>query len=113
MGNCRDIFFFNMCDCNKKIVDLSSKSYLANTEASAPHCKFEDLLEYTNDIILFSGSINGLVGKLFNKGKFEEIEEVYKILKKNYKDCFYIEIQRHNDQNEKAFENFNLNLSKK
>ena len=97
----------------KKIVDLSSKSYLANTETSDPHCKFEDLLENTNDIILFSGSINGLVGKLFNKGKFEEIEEVYKILKKNFNDCFYIEIQRHNDQNEKAFENFNLNLSKK
>ena len=33
----------------KRIVDLSSKSYLSNTEASDPHCKFEDLLENTND----------------------------------------------------------------
>ena len=30
-------------------------------------------------VILLSGSINGLIGKLFNKGKFSEIEEIYKI----------------------------------
>ena len=50
---------------------------------------------------------------MFNKGKFSEIEEIYKSLKKSFKDNFYIEIQRHNDQNEKLFENYNLNLSKK
>ena len=97
----------------KRIVKLSSKSYLENNGTSDPHCKFEDLLTNSKDIILLSGSINGLIGKLFNKGKFDEIEEVYKIFKKNYKDCFYVEIQRHSDQNEKSFENYNLNLSKK
>ena len=67
----------------------------------------------TGDIILLSGSINRLIGKLFNKGKFSEIEEIYKSFKKVYQDNFYIEIQRHNDLNEKSFENYNLNLSKK
>ena len=97
----------------KKIVELSSKSYLDNNKALEPQCNFEELLKETKGIILFSGSINGLIGKLFNKGKFSEIEDIYKIAKKNYKDNFYIEIQRHSDQNEKAFESYNLSLSKK
>jgi DNA polymerase-3 subunit alpha len=78
-----------------------------------PQCKLEHLLEKPEGILLLSGSIKGLMGNLFNKGKFSEIEEIYKLIKKNYGDNFYIEIQRHNDQNEKSFENYNLNLSKK
>ena len=97
----------------KKIVQLSSKSYLNNKGKFEPLCEIEDLLEDHEGVILLSGSINGLIGKLFNKGKLSEIEEIYKIFSKNYKDNFYIEIQRHNDRNERSFENFNLNLSKK
>ena len=97
----------------KKIVELSSKSYLNSAETLDPQCKLEDLIDEPEGVILLSGSINGLIGKLFNKGKFAEIEEIYKLIKKNYGDNFYIEIQRHNDQNEKSFENYNLNLSKK
>ena len=97
----------------KKIIELSSKSYLNNSETLDPQCKLEHLLEKPEGILLLSGSIKGLMGNLFNKGKFSEIEEIYKLIKKNYGDNFYIEIQRHNDQNEKSFENYNLNLSKK
>ena len=57
---------------------------------------------------LFSGTIYGLFGQLFDKGKFTEISELYSKLKSCYQDKFYIEIQRHNDQNELAFEKFNL-----
>ena len=97
----------------KKIVKLSSKSYLDSAKTPDPQCKLEHLMDEPEGVVLLSGSINGLIGKLFNKGKFTEIEEIYKLIKKNYGDNFYIEIQRHNDQNEKSFENYNLNLSKK
>ncbi len=98
----------------KNIIKLSSKSYLNNDNNSEPHCSFNELLnENLNDVIVLTGSINGLFGKLFNKGKIENIEEIYNNLLKKYGDNFYIEIQRHEDQNEKAFEIFNLNLSKK
>jgi len=97
----------------KKIIELSSKSYLKNDSLNEPHCNFNDLLNDTDGIILLSGSINGLIGKLFNKAKFSEINQIYKNLKEKFKDNFYIEIQRHNDENEKSFESFNLNLSKK
>ena len=96
----------------KSIIELSSKSYLDNDNLSLPHCKIEDLLKIGNDIILFSGSIYGLIGKLFEKGKFTEIEEIYKLFQKNFSNDFYIEIQRHGDQNEKSFEKFNLKKSK-
>ena len=38
----------------ENMLHLSSKSYLTNNESADPNCKFEDLLENTNDIILFS-----------------------------------------------------------
>ncbi len=95
----------------QKIIELSSKSYLENDGISLNHCKFEELLNIGNEIIILSGSISGLIGKLFNKGKFVEIDKIYKLLKESYSDDFYIEIQRHDDQNEKPFEKFNLSKS--
>jgi|TARA_B100000929_G_scaffold180496_1_gene142914 DNA polymerase-3 subunit alpha len=97
----------------KRIIELSSKSYLDNNKLSDPFCEFESLLENPDGVILLSGSINGLIGKLFNKGKFSEIDEIYNKINKIYGNNFYVEIQRHNDQNEKSFENYNLSLSKK
>ena len=97
----------------KRIIDLSSTSYLKNNNLSDPHLDFDDLLVKSKGISLFSGTINGLFGQLFNKGKFSEIDELYLKLKSVYKERFYIEIQRHGDQNETAYEKFNLSLSLK
>ena len=58
----------------KKIIELSSKSYLENDNLSEPHCNFEELLKEENNIIVLSNGINGLLGKLFNKGKVENIK---------------------------------------
>ena len=97
----------------KKIIELSSRSYLENDETSDPHLDINFLLNLDNKgISIFSGTIFGLFGKLFDKGKFSEITELYKIFNKNFDDRFYLEIQRHNDQNELAFEKFNLGQSK-
>ena len=96
----------------KKIIELSSKSYLENDQTSDPHLNIDDLLEInTNGISIFSGTVSGLFGRLFDKGKFSQITNLYKLLNKNFHDRFYIEIQRHNDQNELGFEKFNLSQS--
>ena len=95
----------------KRIIELSSLSYLNNDDISDPHLKFDELLIKNNGVALFSGTINGFFGELFNKGKFSEIKELYNKLKSIYGDTFYIEIQRHNDLNEIAFEKFNLSVS--
>ena len=93
----------------KKIIELSSLSYLKNDELSEPHLDFNELLKKNNGVSLFSGTINGLFGQLFDKGKFSEIEDLYIKLKSNYSDRFYIEVQRHGDLNEASYEKFNLN----
>ena len=86
-------------------------SYLNNDGTSDPNLNFEELLENNEGVAIFSGTVNGLIGKLFNKGKISEIEKLYSKLKLKYGDKFYIEIQRHGDQNEISFEKFNLSQS--
>ena len=92
----------------KRLIELSSLSFLKNDKLSDPYLEFEELLKKNDGLSLFSGTIYGLFGQLFDKGKFTEISELYSKLKSCYQDKFYIEIQRHSDQNEFAFEKFNL-----
>ncbi len=95
----------------KNIIELSSLSYLENDELSDPHVDFELLLSNSKGVAIFSGTVFGLFGKLFDKGKFREIDELYNKIKNAFDDRFYLEIQRHNDQNETGFEKFNLKKS--
>ncbi len=95
----------------KRIIKLSSLSFLTNDELSDPHVDFNNLLENNEGVTIFSGTVFGLFGELFNKGKFSEIHDLYKKLKSTFGDRFYLEIQRHNDQNEIGFEKFNLKKS--
>ena len=61
----------------KNIIDLSSSSYLKNDELSDPHINFDDLLNNSDGVAVFSGTVFGLFGKLFDKGKFADIHELY------------------------------------
>ncbi len=100
-------------DGYKNIIKLSSKSYLENSEITEPHCQIHDLVNNSDGIIVLTGSIRCFFGSLFNKGLFNEIEELLIKLKEKFGDSIYIEIQRHDDINEKDFENFNLKISEK
>ena len=95
----------------KRIIKLSSFSFLNNNEFSEPHLEFNELLEDPNGVAIFSGTVFGLFGQLFDKGKFSEVHDLYNKLKTTFGDRFYVEIQRHNDQNEIGFERFNLKKS--
>ena len=97
----------------KNLIKLSSKSYLEIKDNDDPHCIIEDIENNHKGIILFSGSFEGLVGKLFFKNLTDDINIILKRLKKVFTDDFYIEIQRHNDDGEKLFEKFLLNISNK
>ncbi len=95
----------------KRIIKLSSLSYIDNDGMSDPYIEFDDLLNDTKGVSIFSGTFLGLFGKLFDKGQFNEINNLYIKLKSSFSDRFYLEIQRHNDQNESDFEKFNLKKS--
>ncbi len=96
----------------KNIVKLSSESYLNHKEFNEPFCELKDLVKYKEGLIITLGSINSLVGNFFKKDCHNEIKEIYFFLKQLLGNNFYIEIQRHNNFNEKNFEIFNLMISK-
>ena len=85
----------------KRIVELSSKSYLDNDAGTEPHCDISELYKNNNGVLILSGSIQNLFGKLFDKGRFAELHNIYQKISYNFIDRFYLEIQRHGDVNEK------------
>ena len=98
-------------DGYKRIIKLSSKSYLENNVLSEPHCDIAELYKNSKGVLILSGSIQGLFGKLFDKGRFSEIHKIYQKILSTFSDRFYLEIQRHGNQNEKIFEKYNLQKS--
>ena len=96
----------------KNLIKLSSKSFLEIKDNEEPHCKIDDIESNCDGLILLTGSFDGLLGKLFSKNLTDEIIALLKKLKKTFNDNFYLEIQRHNDEGEKLFEKFLLNVSK-
>ena len=97
----------------KRIIELSSRSFLENDNLLEPHLNIKELFINTDGMLLMSGTVYGLFGKLFEKGLFEEISKLYKVISDNFDDRFYLEIQRHGDLNESAFEKYNLKQSLK
>ena len=95
----------------KNLIKLSSKSYLDSDERTDPHCKIDELKNINDGLILLSGNHRGFFGKLFKLNKLKQIEEATKELKSIFKDKFYLEIQRHNEDGEENYENFIIKLS--
>ena len=95
----------------KNLIKLSSKSFLEIKENENPHCTVKDIIDSSEGLILLSGSLDGLIGKLFIKNLTDEVLEILKGFKKSFSDNFYLEIQRHNDDGEKNFEQFLLNTA--
>ena len=96
----------------KNLTKLSSISYLKNDGITEPSCNLEDLKENSEDLVLLTGNYKNFFGQLFYKNKLKDFEQIVNSLKKSFKDRLYIEIQRHNEHQEKNFENYLLNISK-
>ena len=96
----------------KNLVKLSSNSYLNHKNFDEPFCEFEELKRYKDGLVITLGGLNSLAGDFFKKDRLNEIKEIYIFLKDLLGNNFYLEIQRHDDLNEKNLEIYNLNLSK-
>ena len=95
----------------KNLSKLSSISYLESEEISEPYCKLEALYENSEGLVVLSGTIYDLFGKLFKLNKLEIIKNILKKLSKVFPNNFYIEIQRHLENDEKNFEDFLSSIS--
>ena len=96
----------------KNLTKLSSLSYLQNNGIEAPACTLEELIKNNDGIILLTGSYRDFFGKLFKSNKFKIFSEIISLLKKNFTNRIYLEIQRHNENDEKNFETYLLSNSK-
>ena len=96
----------------KNLTKLSSLSYLKNNATTDPSCNLQDLLDNNEGLIFLTGNHQNFFGKLFYKNKLKDLEKILNSLKKSFKDRLYVEIQRHNELQEKNFENYLLNISK-
>ncbi len=96
----------------KNLTKLSSLSYLNSNVTEDPVCEIDDLIKNNHDLILLTGNYRDFFGKLFQANKTKLFNELINLLKKNFDDRIYFEIQRHKENEEKNFENFILNNSK-
>ena len=96
----------------KNLTKLSSSSYLKSDAMKDPYCTLKDLVNNNQGLILLTGNYTNFFGQLFYKNKLKDFEQILSTLKDSFKDRLYIEIQRHNEFQEKNFENYLLNISK-
>ena len=96
----------------KNLTKLSSSSYLKNNENTDPSCSLNDFLDNNEGLILLTGNYTNFFGKLFYKNKLKDCEQILNSFKDVFNDRLYLEIQRHNELQEKNFENYLLYLSK-
>ena len=95
----------------KNLTKLSSLSYLNSKEKNEPSCELKEIINNNEDIILLTGGHRDFFGKLFSLNKIKDFNETIKLFKDIFKDRIYFEIQRHNENNEKNYENFILSQS--
>ena len=86
----------------KNLTKLSSSSYLKNNLTTEPSCSLKDLLENSEGLILLTGNYTNFFGKLFYKNKLKDFEQIINSIKNSFKNRLYIEIQRHNEFQEKT-----------
>ena len=96
----------------KNLTKLSSLSYLKKKEIADPSCELKDLIDNNKDLILLTGNHRDFFGKLFQANKLKNFEKIISLLKKSFLNRLYFEVQRHNENEEKNFENYILNNSK-
>ncbi len=95
----------------KNLTKISSSSYLKKDIFVDPFCNLDELKKNNEGLILLTGNYTNFFGKLFYKNKLKDFETILESLKNIFKDRLYIEIQRHNEFQEKNFENFLLKVS--
>ena len=96
----------------KTLTKLSSSSYLNTKDTEDPSCEIDELLVNNKDLILLTGNYRDFFGKLFQANKLKEFDMALNLFKKSFPERIYFEIQRHNENLEKNFENFLLKKSK-
>ncbi len=85
--------------------------YTMQEKTGTPHLTFEELLLYTDGLILLTGGAEGILARPLIEGKPEYAKELADQLKTAFLDRVYIEVQRHGTELETQTEDGFLNIA--
>ncbi len=101
---------------NKKgyenLVKMVSKSYLENSLSSEPFISLDNLFKHKDGLICLSGGIFGISTKNFIDNKVLS-DELIDIFVREFKNDYFLEIQRINNESSSSLENYLLDKSLK
>ena len=95
----------------KNLMRVASRAYLEPEQGDLPHVSLSSLKEDAEDLIALSGGPAGGIDRAFATGNAELALRRAKILETIFADKFYIELQRHNLQQERDIEPLLLDLA--
>tara|TARA_B100000700_G_scaffold331748_1_gene467941 strand:+ start:17904 stop:21374 length:3471 start_codon:yes stop_codon:yes gene_type:complete len=94
------------------MMSLSSIAYLETPENEIPQVSLDDINDHSEGIIAFSGGTDGPIGNLLRSNELASAKELLANLNDIYKDRFYIEIMRHETQDQVETEPEFLSLAR-
>ena len=95
----------------KNLCKIISAAYIKEGDAQEVCASYETLKTYAKDIICLNGGVKGAIGQALLHGQKDKAEEEAKLLMSIFKDAFYIELQRHNLQEEDQIEDGLIDLA--
>ena len=93
------------------LMKLMSRAYLHSDADADPAIALKDLLEHNEGLIVLTGGANGPIARLVLAGEEEAAKQLTSALKEVFQDRLYVEISRHNEQEELQCEPFLLDLA--
>ncbi len=93
------------------LVRLVSRSFMATSGAEGPHIKLSDLQEFAAGLIVLSGGPDGPIDRLVAGGQEDAARRRLEYLAAIFDDRLYVEIQRHNLEEERTVEGILLDLA--
>jgi DNA polymerase III subunit alpha len=93
------------------LIKLASKTFLGPEPAEPPHVKIDDLEEHHGGLIVLTGGPEGPVDQALRDGQSDLARERLTKLRRSYGDRLYVEIQRHETEDEQNVEDALISLA--
>ncbi|MBR1944529.1 MAG: DNA polymerase III subunit alpha [Alphaproteobacteria bacterium] len=103
--------FICTSECGYKNLMKLMTSFYSGTNVEKRYITLKDLSLYNKDLIILSGAGEGVPGQLFVNGEKDLAINTMDCLYDIFKDNFYIELSRCNEDNEKTTEEFFINYA--
>ncbi|MDR2781625.1 MAG: DNA polymerase III subunit alpha [Holosporaceae bacterium] len=95
----------------QNLIQLVSNSHLSSTSKTHPEISLDLLSQYSDDLILATGGINGSLGAMLLENDVDGAREYLNFLAAHFKNRLYVELSRHNNEYENRIEESAISLA--